>query len=182
MTVVQNRINNLTSYSSLVCVFQRNLGDISMAQHRVSASKLIQAPAEQVYRIIADYHDGHPHILPKPPFVSLVVKQGGVGEGTVISFQMRLLGRLQTYRATITEPDPGRVLVETNDSGVVTTFTVEPRDDGRRAQVTISTDTTVRDGLLGAVEGWLTTRLLRPIYGKELELMDAVASAQEEKA
>jgi hypothetical protein len=153
-----------------------------MAQHRVSASKLIQAPAQQVYGIIADYHAGHPHILPQPPFVSLAVEQGGVGAGTVISFQMRLMGRLQTYRATITEPEPGRVLVETNDSGAVTTFTVEPRDDGRRAQVTITTDTTVRDGILGAVEGWLTTRLLRPIYVKELELMDTLASTRAKEA
>jgi hypothetical protein len=146
-----------------------------MAQHRVSASKLIQAPPERVYALIADYHDGHPRILPKPPFVSLLVQQGGIGEGTVVTFQMRLMGRTQTYRATITEPDPGRVLVETNDSGAVTTFTVEPRDAGGSAHVTITTDTEVRDGILGRVEAWLTTRLLRPVYEKELEILDAVA-------
>jgi hypothetical protein len=152
-----------------------------MAQYRVSASKLIQAPATQVYASIADYHDGHPHILPKPPFVSLVVEQGGIGEGTVIVFQMQLMGRLQTFRAAVTEPDPGRVLVETNDSGTVTTFTVEPRDDGQCAHVTIATDTEVRDGVLGALSGWFTKRLLRPIYVRELELLDAIASARAEE-
>ncbi len=146
-----------------------------MAQHRVSVSKLVEAPAERIYALIADYHDGHRRILPKPPFVSLLVEQGGVGEGTVVTFQMRLMGRTQTYRATITEPDPGRVLVETNDSGAVTTFTVEPQDDGRCAHVTITTDTDVRDGILGRIEGWLTARLLRPVYEKELEILDAVA-------
>jgi uncharacterized protein YndB with AHSA1/START domain len=148
-----------------------------MAQHRVSASRLVSAPAEQVYAIIADYHAGHPRILPKPHFVSLTVEKGGVGAGTLISFQMRLMGRLQTFHAAITEPEPGRVLVETDsDMGAVTTFTVEPRHDGQRAQVTITTDTQVRQGVLGALQGWLTTQLLHPIYVKELEQLAAIAA------
>jgi hypothetical protein len=106
----------------------------------------------------------------------LTVEKGGVGAGTLISFQMRLMGRLQTFHAAITEPEPGRVLVETDlDTGAVTTFTVEPRDDGQRAQVTITTDTQVRQGVLGALQGWLTTQLLRPIYVKELEQLAAIA-------
>jgi hypothetical protein len=34
--------------------------------------------------------------------------------------------------------------------------------------VTIATTTKVRAGLAGQVEAWLTTRLLRPIYQREL--------------
>lgn len=148
-----------------------------MAQHRIVVSALIPAPAEQIYAIIADYHTGHPRILPKPYFVSMTVEAGGIGAGTVITFQMRLLGQLQTFHAAITEPEPGRVLVETNAArGVVTTFTVEPRDGGRRAQVTLTTDSTVHDGVLGAVEGWLAGQLLRPIYVKELAQLAAVAA------
>ena len=48
-----------------------------MTQQRISASALIQAPAQQVYAIIADYGNGHPRILPKPYFVSPTVEQGG---------------------------------------------------------------------------------------------------------
>jgi hypothetical protein len=130
-----------------------------------------------VYRIIADYHDGHPHILPKPHFVSLTVEQGGLGAGTVIRFQMRLMGRLQTFRATITEPEPGRMLVETDmQTGAVTTFTVEPHDDAQHAAVTIATTMSVRNGLLGRLQGWLTTRLLHPIYIKELAQLAQVAA------
>lgn len=81
-----------------------------MARHRVAASRLILASAQQVYTVLADYHHGHPRILPKPAFVWLTVEQGGLGVGTVINFQMRLMGRLQTFHATITEPEPGRVL------------------------------------------------------------------------
>lgn len=150
-----------------------------MASHRVSVSRVIQAPAEQIYALIADYRTGHPRILPKPPFVSLTVEQGGVGAGTVITFQMRLMGRVRTFRAAITEPEPGRRLVETDlDSGAVTTFTVEPQANGSQAVVTITTETPVREGVAGAVEGWLTTRLLRPVYVKELEQLAALAAQQ----
>jgi hypothetical protein len=148
-----------------------------MAQHGISASALIPAPAEKVYAIIADYHHGHPAILPRPPFVSLTVEKGGVGAGTEISFQMRLMGKLQTFRATISEPEPGRVLVESDlETGAVTTFTVEPRDGGQSAYVTITTETKVRDGVWGRVEGWFATRLLHPVYVQELEKLTAVAT------
>lgn len=148
-----------------------------MAQHHVSASALIQAPADQVYAIIADYRDGHPHILPKPYFVSLAVEQGGVGAGTVVNFQMRLMGRLQTFHSAITEPEPGRVLAETDlNTGAATTFSVEPRQNGGQAYVTITTATKVREGVLGSLEGWLTTQLLRPIYMKELDQLAVVAA------
>jgi hypothetical protein len=148
-----------------------------MAKHRIAASKLIQAPAGQLYAIIADYRDGHPHILPRPPFVSLEVEEGGTGAGTVINFQMRLMGRLQSTRAAITEPEPGRVLVETVlDQDLVTTFTVDPREGGQHAYVTITTDIAIRDGILGAVQGWLITRMLQPVYERELVQLGAVAA------
>src|SRR5436190_10058898 len=140
-----------------------------MAHHRVSASALIAAPATKVYALIADYRNGHPRILPKPYFVSLTVDQGGVGAGTVITFQMKLMGRVQTFHSVIAEPEPGRVLTETDTAaGAVTTFTVEPSAGGEQASVTITTDTQVPDGLAGRIQGWLTTRLLQPIYVKEL--------------
>jgi hypothetical protein len=146
-----------------------------MAAHQFSASALIPAPPQDVYAIIADYHHGHPQILPKPPFVSLTVEQGGTGSGTVIRVQMRVLGQLQTFRAVVTEPEPGRVLVETNDTGYVTTFTVEPRADGQHAYVTIATEMTGRAGIVGALERWFVPRLLRPVYVKELGQLAAVA-------
>ena len=146
-----------------------------MTTHQFSASTLIQAPAQELYAIIADYHHGHPQILPKPPFVSLAVEQGGLGAGTVICVDMRVLGQLQTFRAVVTEPEPGRVLVETNDTGYVTTFTVEPRAGGQQAYVTIATEMNGRAGVLGILERWFVTRLMRPVYVKELAQLAAVA-------
>jgi hypothetical protein len=149
-----------------------------MATHRFSASALIHAPPQDLYAIIADYHQGHPQILPKPPFVSLAVEQGGTGTGTVIRVHMRVLGQLQTFRAVVTEPKPGRILMETNDNGYVTTFTVEPRADGQHASVTIATEITGRAGVLGVLERWFVTWLLRPVYVKELGQLAAVAATR----
>ena len=150
-----------------------------MPRHQVSAEAVVDAPAGRAYAVIADYRDGHPHILPRPPFVSLDVEQGGTGAGTVIRFQMRVLGRVRTFRAAITEPEPGRVLVETDlDTGTVTTFAVVPVEDGRKSRVNISTDIVTRGGLLGRVERLLVTRLLQPVYRRELEQLGAVAAGR----
>ena len=147
-----------------------------MAAKEIQVSRIIQAAPQKVYAILADYHNGHPLIMPKPYFVALEVEEGGYGAGTVIQFQMKLMGRLQTFRAEITEPDPGRVLVETDlDTGTTTTFTVEEHAQAQASRVTIRTVTQVRDGLFGTVQGWLTMRLLQPIYRKELDQLASVA-------
>ncbi len=146
-------------------------------KHRVVASAVIPARRERVYSLIANYHDGHPRIVPKQ-FSDMVVEQGGVGAGTVIRFQLSLLGKKQTYRAAITEPEPGRVLVETDldRNGAVTTFTVDPGTAPADSRVTISTELSVRSGFLGRIEKSLTTLLLRPMYEKELANLARVAT------
>jgi hypothetical protein len=143
----------------------------------VRASALIPARRERVYNIIANYREGHPRILPKQ-FSNLVVEQGGVGAGTVIRFQMGVLGRKQTFRAAITEPEPGRVLVETylDGNGAITTFTVDQGTAPADSRVTISTELPVRAGFLGLIEGKFSALLLRPIYERELQNLARVAT------
>ena len=143
--------------------------------YTVTSSAVIGAPAEIVYGIIADYREGHPHILPRKYFTSLEVEQGGTGEGTVIRFQMRVLGKTQNFRAVVTEPVPGRILVETNvePGDSVTTFIVEP--EGARSVVTFSTEMDYAGGLAGAFKRFVTTRMLLRIYARELELLDRLA-------
>ena len=141
-----------------------------MKSYRVTESSIIDAPAELVYQTLADYRKGHPSILPKPYFLSLEVEQGGFGAGTIINFQMKVLGQTQSFRAAITEPEPGRVLVETNLEGgtVVTTFVVEPLD-GKRTEVTIDTEGATRQGgVSGSIERLLTRMVLPRIYKEEL--------------
>ena len=140
-----------------------------MSRYTITASARIAAPAERLYGIIADYRVGHPAILPPRAFPrGLTVLEGGVGEGTVIQFEMRVLGVARTARAVITEPQPGRTLVETiSDDGVVTTFTVVPRGAGS-ADVTFATELPTRSGFLGEIEGRLAGAALRKVYREEL--------------
>lgn len=58
-----------------------------MTSHLVVASQLIPASVQQVYAIIADYNQGHPHILPKPHFVSLTVEKGVLAPARRFSFK-----------------------------------------------------------------------------------------------
>src|SRR5947209_20359744 len=97
-----------------------------MGQIQVAAEREIGAPADRVYRIFADYRQHHPNILP-PQFHDLRVERGGVGTGTVFSFQMTVAGRTRSGHMAVTEVEPGRVLAEHDtNSSLVTTFTVVP--------------------------------------------------------
>ncbi len=153
-----------------------------MPCHRIEANGTIDASAELAYAIIADYRDGHPQILPRPPFASLEVEQGGIGAGTIIRFQMRTLGSLRTFRASITEPEPGRTLVESDEAGnFVTTYTVE-RVGPNKARVTVATDMAVRGGLLGRFERYVVTRILSPVYAREIKQLETVARTRAAEA
>jgi hypothetical protein len=140
----------------------------------VTASKDIDAPPDRVYSIIADYHNGHPHILPKA-FSNLIVEQGGIGAGTVIRFEVRAFGQTQVFRAKVSEPEPGRVLVEENvePAPSKTTFTVAKGPSGKGSRVTFVTEMTSGDGLPGAIERFLSKRFLRKAYREELGLLAA---------
>lgn len=146
-------------------------------RHIVSASAIIPARRQRVYSLIANYRDGHPRILPRQ-FSGLVVEQGGVGNGTVIRFQMSVLGSTRNFRAAISEPEPGRVLLENylEPQGIVTTFLVDPGTAPADSRVTISTEMPVRAGIPGFFERRLSTALLRSIYRKELENLARVAT------
>lgn len=149
----------------------------STNKHTVSASAIIPARREKVYALIANYRDGHRRIVPKQ-FSDITVDEGGIGAGTVIRFQMTVLGRKQNYRAVISEPEPGRLLVETylEPAGTVTTFRVDPGSAPADSHVTISTELPVRSGFMGLIEKTAATLLLRSIYQKELANLARVAT------
>jgi hypothetical protein len=147
-----------------------------LSSNKFSVSAKINSSPKVVYGIISDYRNSHPKILPKPPFVSLVVEQGGIGAGTIARVQMKVMGKLQTFKTIVTEPEPGRVLVETNDTGYVTTFTVEPIDDGKNSFVTFTTGIPDGSDLLKKLEFRLSRLLLIPVYKKELENLSRLAS------
>jgi hypothetical protein len=139
-----------------------------MSTYTVSASAVIPASAASCYDVIADYHVGHPAIVPPRAFGPLIVEAGGVGAGTRIRFTMRALGQVRTVSGVVTEPVPGRTLVETYDgTGVVTSFFVDPRGE-MECEVTITTRMPSPRGIRGAIERWLTRLFLERLYREEL--------------
>jgi len=151
------------------------MGTKKTDKHVISASVIIPARRDRVYSIIANYHDGHPRILPKQ-FSNLMVDEGGVGAGTVIRFQMSFFGKKQSFRGVVTEPEPGRVLVETYEDGSVTSFIVDPGTAPADSRVTIKTELPVKSGVLGRIAGKVAGLLLRPIYTAELQNLARVAT------
>jgi len=106
----------------------------------VAADGTVDAPAETVYGYIADMREHHPHFLP-PAFSDYHVESGGIGAGTVTRFTVRAGGRTREYRTKVAEPDPGRVLTESDLlSSMVTTFTVAPRGEASVVEISSAWD------------------------------------------
>jgi polyketide cyclase/dehydrase/lipid transport protein len=150
-----------------------------MRHYRVSISGKIPAPPARVYGSIADYRHHHPHIVPPEHFPRLEVLEGGTGAGTRTRVEMRVLGATRVFEQVVTEPEPGRVLMETNQDGSgVTTFTVDECDGGESAQVTIATEFAARPGVSGFLERLVTSLVLPGIYRKEIARLAEYAARQ----
>jgi hypothetical protein len=148
-----------------------------MGKIHVKASAILSARSEDVYTTIADYRHGHPNILPDS-FYDLQVEQGGYGEGTIIRFKMKVLGLEQTLHQIVSEPEPGRVLVEQDIQSVqniITTFRVRPVENDQKSHVEIDTKMNTSPGLAGVVERIIVPIINPRIYAKELKLLEAVA-------
>ncbi len=145
-----------------------------MAPLHLSAERLVDAPADVVYRCIADYQRHHrPGGFLPPAFSDLRIERGGVGAGTVITFKTTLAGRTRTLTQEVSEPEPGRVLVEANATSR-TTFTVDPI--GRQARVRFDTVLDVR-GLEGILTRLFAPRVLQPLYADELRRLERHAQS-----
>jgi Polyketide cyclase / dehydrase and lipid transport len=141
-----------------------------MSPVHVSAGRVLDAPADVVYHCIADYREHHrPDGFLPPAFKTMQVEGTGYGEGTTITYRSVVGGVSRTATQHITEPEPGRVLVETGD-GATTTFTVDPQGP---THCNVRFDTVLD---VGGLEGLLTRlfapRLLRPLYLDELDRLE----------
>lgn len=131
------------------------------------------APAPVVYGYIADMRQHHPHFLP-PAFTGFQVESGGVGAGTITKFNVTAGGRTRHYRMQVGEPEPGRVLTESDTgSSLVNTFTVSPQGEDCRVQ--ISTTWQGAGGIGGVFERLFAPRAVRALYQDELTRLDAYA-------
>lgn len=150
-------------------------GRANMAGMMISATaeRHIDAPADRIYGYIRDYQVHHPRFLPRE-FGPLTIEAGGIGAGTVLRFSMTVGGRTTSYRVTVDEPEPGRVLTESDASlGMVTSFTVEPDGNGCRVRIDTSWNA---GGLGGLMQRLFAPGVLRGIYAKELTCLEQYAA------
>lgn len=144
-----------------------------MSQFTLEASKIIDARPEALYAVIADYHVGHPAILPRP-FTGITVLRGGYGAGTEVRADAQMMGMKMSYHMVITEPEPGRLLLEVDETnGITTQFIFEPLDGGKRTKVTFHTVMRLSPGFKGLMERLMNPPMMRKMYRQELENLAA---------
>jgi hypothetical protein len=141
-----------------------------MSDIQIQVSATINASPDLIYAILSDYREGHVAILPKKYFTGITVLEGGQGEGTIIDIHMQVMGVEQELQLEVSEPEPGRVLVERDQAaGILTTFTVDPMEDGKSSRVTIATQAKASPGLRGWIEKLVNPVIVRRIYKEELQ-------------
>jgi len=147
-----------------------------MAKVQASAERTIDAPADAVYGYLADMRQ-HPHFLP-PAFTDFQVVEGGVGAGSVTTFAVTAGGRTRNYRMNVTEPVPGRTLVESDaNSSLVTTFNVEPQSG--KSLVRIQTSWDGAGGIGGFFEKTFAPGAMRRLYLDELDRLNTYARGKQ---
>jgi Polyketide cyclase / dehydrase and lipid transport len=151
-----------------------------MSLVRIERHRTIGAPSADVYEVLADYSVHHPNVMPPAHFSDLEVESGGVGEGTVFHITVKAGGKRQRLHMRVSEPEPGKVLCETNlDTGVVTQFTVS--GNGSAASVLRMSSEWRPRRLLGWFDRLFTAPLTRRLFTEQLDQVDAyVRSLQTE--
>jgi len=146
-----------------------------MRKLKVEQEGAVGAPAQLVYRLIAD-DEHHQRFLPEG-FSDFTVLEGGVGAGTLHRFTVSAGGRTREYTMRVSEPEPGRVITETDQySSLVTSFTVVPSGDTCRVQISTTWDGA--GGVGGFFERRFAPRVLRRTYADELTRLDRYAREQ----
>ncbi|GHE98303.1 polyketide cyclase [Amycolatopsis deserti] len=144
-----------------------------MAKVTASAERTIDAPAEKVRALVADYAETRPKILTEH-YRDYEVVEGGTGAGTKAKWKLQATSkRVRDVAASVSEPAAG-TLVETDaNSSMVTTWTVRPA--GERSVVRIETSWEGAGGIGGFFEKTFAPGGLRRIYdgvlGKLAELV-----------
>ncbi|MEM7333137.1 MAG: SRPBCC family protein [Chloroflexota bacterium] len=147
-----------------------------MNTFQVASDIIVNAPAQQVYDILADYDVGHRAILPEKYFKEMTVLEGGKGAGTKIRVEMEVMGNQSTFNLVVTEPEPGRILEESDaEAGISTVFTIEPRNEGAQSWVEIRSTNRGKPGLMGKLEQWVVTAVTKRIYREELANLNEYA-------
>jgi hypothetical protein len=144
-----------------------------MARVTARASKVLDAPPEQVLEFLRDYREARPRILTEN-YTAYRVEQGGQGQGTVIGYHFAAGGRERDYRLAVEEDASG--LSERDQlSSFVSRWTVAP--EGTGSQVTLESSWQGAGGIGGVFERTFAPLGLRRIYGQMLDKLAVAVSA-----
>jgi uncharacterized protein YndB with AHSA1/START domain len=137
------------------------------------ASATINANADTVYALLAD-PQLHATFQDKP-FYDFKVEQDVKGAGAVVSFKIDFAGGAIAFRMAVTEPEPSHQLVwtDTNDSGLVTTYTIT--EQGNQSRVEITSQWAGQDGIVGTLEKIISPMRMKGVYKKELARINEYA-------
>ncbi|RSN49568.1 polyketide cyclase [Amycolatopsis sp. WAC 04197] len=104
------------------------------------AERTIEAPADKVRALVADYAETRPKLLTEH-YRDYEVTEGGVGAGTRARWKLQATSkRVRDVAATVTEPSEG-TLVETDaNSSMVTTWTVREVPGGSLVRIETTWD------------------------------------------
>ncbi|HET9920748.1 MAG TPA: SRPBCC family protein [Ktedonobacteraceae bacterium] len=154
-----------------------------MSKTRFEASAVIDARPEEIYAVLVDYRDTHPRIVPAGYLYNLKVEEGGYGAGTIFTYSTRIFGIENPARAVVSEPEPGRVLMETvSPMNFVTTFTMTPIANGQQTHLTIATAWPPARNLRERLEHVIYPLVMKPMYTKELALIAAFMKSKNAQA
>jgi hypothetical protein len=149
-----------------------------MPRIHVTAEKAIGARPAAVYEVLADYATHHPRIMPPDHFSGLEVEAGGVGDGTVFHITARVAGKSQRLRMRVSEPEPGRILCETNlDTGVVTEFRVS--GNGSATTLVRMSSEWEAAGVKGWIDRLLAPRVMRRLFAEQLDQLETYVLSRE---
>ena len=145
------------------------MGDIVVMIDRV-----YDAGPEAVFAALADYHGVRPRILP-PEMTGYDLVEGGRGGGTRFRYQFHATRkRVRQVDAAVTEPEPGRQLLEADRGSSLRVFWNVADAAGGRSRVTVRVSWGGGAGVGGFFERRFAPGGIRRVYRTEL---DRLASA-----
>jgi hypothetical protein len=135
----------------------------------VLLDRVYDAPPGVAFAALADYRDVRPRMLP-PEITGYRLRTGGRGAGTRFGYELHATrNRVRTVDATVSEPEAGRQLLET-DSGSTLAVRWHVADAvGGRSRVTVRVSWAGSSGVGGFFERRFAPPRIRRIYGAKLD-------------
>ncbi|KAJ3033291.1 hypothetical protein HDV00_006529 [Rhizophlyctis rosea] len=159
---------------------------------RISASRIIRAPIDVVYEILADYSPGggHASIMPEAKFDDLKVSEPKPSSIPIssdpstrppiaITFTTHVFGQPFLTEATISFPSPNTIVASIPKRGFTTTFTLSETSPTETLVTIESAIVQTRSPTLWYFEKKIYPLQFLPGYRQELENLEKVAVGRE---